>query len=220
MRTFSERIAGQPLDEIALELSHDFDAQADLALCRRRMDALALELEGLSDASALEQTRALGDLTRDFTRSPEFYYTPANSYLTRVLNGGPAIPITLAALWVGLGRRAGISVDGIGFPGHFLVRVGGHVIVDVFERGRVLSMNDLRTFAQRLPEPPTNLQSLLEPSNQEQAARRMLLNVRRACMAVGDEARALLKRAREIYARLELSSEVSRLDQALEAHKS
>jgi regulator of sirC expression with transglutaminase-like and TPR domain len=50
---------------------------------------------------------------------------PRAHYLHTVLQRGAAIPISCAALWIAVGRRAGLDVDGIGLPGHFAVRVEG-----------------------------------------------------------------------------------------------
>ena len=71
------------------------------------------------------------------------YYHPANSHLDRVIDDREGLPITLAILYMELGRRIGIEVEGVGLPGHFVVR---HVVnnetqplIDVFERGAALS---------------------------------------------------------------------------------
>ena len=50
------------------------------------------------------------------------YYDPANSYLNRVLEHHVGIPITLSIVYMEVGRKAGLEVDGIGLPGHFIVR--------------------------------------------------------------------------------------------------
>ncbi len=51
------------------------------------------------------------------------YYEPRNSFLDHVLDRRVGIPITLSIVYMEIGRRAGLKVDGIGFPGHFIVRV-------------------------------------------------------------------------------------------------
>jgi regulator of sirC expression with transglutaminase-like and TPR domain len=58
-----------------------------------------------------------------FTGNTQHYYDPRNSLLSYVLDARHGIPITLALVYIELGRRAGLHVEGVGFPGHFLVRV-------------------------------------------------------------------------------------------------
>ncbi len=73
------------------------------------------------------------------------YFNPANSFLNAVMDRRKGIPITLCAVYMELARRLGRTVYGIGFPGHFLVRVdddGVSQYVDVFYRGRLLSRDD------------------------------------------------------------------------------
>lgn len=73
------------------------------------------------------------------------YYDPANSYLPRVLATRRGIPITLALVYKAVAEQVGMPVDGVGAPGHFLVRVeddAGQLLVDPFHGGRVLSGED------------------------------------------------------------------------------
>jgi regulator of sirC expression with transglutaminase-like and TPR domain len=71
----------------------------------------------------------------------EDYYHPRNSALSAVLTRRRGLPILLSCVWIEVGRRAGVHVEGVGLPGHFLVRVGtiqngqGGVIADPFDRG-------------------------------------------------------------------------------------
>ncbi|MBN9113238.1 MAG: transglutaminase family protein [Pseudonocardia sp.] len=74
-----------------------------------------------------------------FRGNTEDYYDPRNSLLPHVLRRRTGIPITLAIVAIEVGRRVGVELDGIGMPGHFLVRDrGSGVHVDVFSGGRTL----------------------------------------------------------------------------------
>jgi regulator of sirC expression with transglutaminase-like and TPR domain len=64
---------------------------------------------------------------------------PQTHYLHSVIERGAGIPIACSALWIAVGRRAGIPVEGIGLPGHFVVRVGA-TLVDAFSGGEPLDM--------------------------------------------------------------------------------
>jgi regulator of sirC expression with transglutaminase-like and TPR domain len=71
----------------------------------------------------------------------ENYYHPDNSMLPRVIESKLGIPISLTLLYIIVGRRAGLRVEGINLPGHFIARVG-EILFDPFHRGRVLSAAD------------------------------------------------------------------------------
>ena len=62
-----------------------------------------------------------GDL--GFGGNLNHYHDPENSYLNAVLQTRRGIPMSLAVLWLELAGGIGLSVRGVGFPGHFLVRV-------------------------------------------------------------------------------------------------
>ena len=53
------------------------------------------------------------------------YYSPSNSLLHEVLRRRLGIPLTLGIIMLELGWRIGIPFEGVGFPGHFLVRLTG-----------------------------------------------------------------------------------------------
>jgi regulator of sirC expression with transglutaminase-like and TPR domain len=73
------------------------------------------------------------------------YYDPDNSYLSIILSTRRAIPITLAVLWLELAQGLGLAARGVGFPGHFMVKVNlpeGQVVIDPLD-GQSLSREDL-----------------------------------------------------------------------------
>ena len=64
-----------------------------------------------------------------FRGNDDQYYDARNSYLNEVLDRRTGIPISLSVVYMEVGRRAGLHVEGINFPGHFLVRCQ-NLIVD------------------------------------------------------------------------------------------
>jgi regulator of sirC expression with transglutaminase-like and TPR domain len=110
-----------------------------LARVRRRIPA---------DAAPLQRLRILnrffyGDL--GFAANPNNYYDPDNSYPGLVLRSRRGIPISVALLWMELARGLDLDVDGVGFPGHFLVKVElpvGQAVLDPLT-GRSLSREEL-----------------------------------------------------------------------------
>lgn len=79
------------------------------------------------------------------------YGNPSNSYLNEVLDDREGLPITLAVLYMELGRRLGLTVEGVGLPGHFVARFvpkdGDAQIIDVFEQGKKMSVAEAKAKA-------------------------------------------------------------------------
>ena len=77
----------------------------------------------------------------------EHYYDPRNSYLNEVFERRLGNPISLALVQIEVARRLGVALDGVSFPGHFLVRLpvdDGLLVMDPFNGGRPLDENELR----------------------------------------------------------------------------
>ena len=78
------------------------------------------------------------------------YYDPRNSYLNEVFDRRLGNPISLAMVQMEVARRLGVPLDGVSFPGHFLVRLpidDGILVMDPFNRGRPL--DDVKQLAKR-----------------------------------------------------------------------
>jgi regulator of sirC expression with transglutaminase-like and TPR domain len=100
-------------------------------------------------ASPFMQARALAEILGNeegFTGDEEDYYHPNNCLLHSVLMRRRGMPILLSAVWIEVGRRAGLAVEGVGMPGHFLVRVGFSpgVLVDPFAGGVRITVDECR----------------------------------------------------------------------------
>lgn len=76
-----------------------------------------------------------------FRGNTDDYYCERNSLLPSVIETRMGIPITLTLLYIMVGRRAGIRIDGINLPGHFIAR-HGEVLFDPFHKGRILTKAD------------------------------------------------------------------------------
>jgi regulator of sirC expression with transglutaminase-like and TPR domain len=119
-----------------------------------------------------------------FAGNRDQYEDPRNSCLNEVLDRRTGIPITLAVVYMEVASRAGLQVDGVNFPGHFLVRcpdVGsGGLIIDPFHGGALLSEHDCRLLLQRhVGSEVAFSKALLEPATRLQIVVRMLLNLKR-----------------------------------------
>ena len=78
------------------------------------------------------------------------YYNRANSYMNRLLDDREGLPITLSVLYMALGKRLGLQIDGVGIPGHFIVRqrIDDEMLyIDPFDEGKELSMDDVKNLA-------------------------------------------------------------------------
>ena len=119
-----------------------------------------------------------------FAGNQSEYYDPRNSYLNQVVERRLGNPISLAMVQMEVARRVGMPLDGISFPGHFLVRlpVGDSVLVmDPFNRGRPLDVEELRQRAKphlggEMPDDEA-LYRILHPATHRAMLMRMLRNL-------------------------------------------
>ncbi|HZF00151.1 MAG TPA: tetratricopeptide repeat protein [Planctomycetota bacterium] len=129
-----------------------------------------------------------------FHGNAEDYYDPRNSYLNDVIDRRTGIPITLAALYCEVGRRAGLRAHGVGFPGHFLAKcliAGGEVLVDCFN-ARTLSRDDCQALLDSFrPGGGAVTDEMLEIAEPREILSRMLHNLRRIHAGRGEFARAV-----------------------------
>jgi regulator of sirC expression with transglutaminase-like and TPR domain len=163
-----------PLDEAALLIAAagrpDLDVGSELV----RLDELAA---GCPEPSFDGLLRYLfGDL--GFRGNTEHYEEPDNSYLDQVVRRRLGIPITLSVLTMEVGRRLGILVDGVGMPGHFLIRDGAEPtgFADPFGGGQRLDADGCRELFTALGGTGWD-ESYLAPVGARAILTRMLLNL-------------------------------------------
>ena len=113
-----------------------------------------------------------------FTGNSENYSDPRNSFLNEVLDRRTGIPISLAVVYMEVARRAGLHVEGVNFPGHFLVRCQG-LIIDAFHGGAILSEDVCRVLLRRHEGEDATLEPHLEGhASKRQILARMLINLK------------------------------------------
>src|ERR1700691_4704885 len=117
-----------------------------------------------------------------YTGNAAHYYDPRNSCLNEVLTARTGIPITLAVVYLEVGRRLAQPVYGIGLPGHFLVQYKDAefaAYIDVFHGGRLLTTGECFELArQSAGVPLSDEPRMLAPASTRQIAIRMLHNLR------------------------------------------
>jgi regulator of sirC expression with transglutaminase-like and TPR domain len=145
------------------------------------------------DASTEDRVIELNDFLfaeLGFRGNIDDYYDPRNSYLNEVLDRRMGIPITLAVLYMEIGRRIELPLSGVSFPGHFLVRLpmrGGMLVLDPFSGGAPQSEDELRARLRRVipagasdgvPVSELPLDPFLEPAGNRQILARLLRNLK------------------------------------------
>jgi len=192
-----------PLWEAALLIARDEYPDLNIESYRRRMARRPMRamaaVANISDVT--ESTRVLNEFVYGelgLTGNHDDYLDPRNSYLNDVLDRRTGNPISLAVVHIELARRAGIPLEGVSFPGHFLVRLAtddGILVIDPFNRGRPLDADELKQRAkphlgdQDLPD--SELLDLLAPATNRAILARMLRNLKGLYSEQEDWARAL-----------------------------
>lgn len=191
------------LAEAALLIAQEEQPDLDVAAYLQRLDALAAQVRAQAPdpptpAATLAQLNKLLFEEEQLSGNATDYYDPRNSFLNEVLDRKIGIPITLSVIYMEVGRRLGMNIFGVGFPGHFLVKYSGpdgEVILDPFHGGVTLSREQL---AQKLREMYgernpflTQIPQLLAPASKREILVRMLRNLKGVYLQKNDFPRAL-----------------------------
>lgn len=123
------------------------------------------------------------------------YYDPRNSFLNEVIDRRLGIPISLSVLYIAVGRRLEMQLEGLSFPGHFLVRYtedDSVFVLDPFHMGMSLSTEEMKARAEEALGKGTELSPrFLQPATERQIIRRMLSNLASIYRRDGDAIRQL-----------------------------
>lgn len=123
--------------------------------------------------------------TLGFEGNRDKYEDPRNSCLNQVLDRRTGIPLTLAVVYLEVARRAGLRMEGVNFPGHFLVRcpdfsAGDPLVIDPFHGGALLSEQQCRQLLRKhVGGEVAFSRSLLAPATPLEVLLRMLSNLKR-----------------------------------------
>ena len=183
---------------IAKNAYRDLDVPGYLARIGELASKLSAQLpeDGTESSRIVALNRFLFE-DQGFAPSVENYYDPRNSFLNEVLERRVGIPLSLSILYIEVGRRIGLPLQGISFPGHFLVKCTlkeGVVIIDPYCGGITLSLQDLQ---QRLRETRGGevsraiVAAMLVAANKREILARMLRNLKGIYLDQRDYVRAL-----------------------------
>ena len=165
-----------------------------------QLDALAEEVRdrlGDETAELVVFQELLGTLfTRNgFQGNRNAYYDPRNSFLSDVLDRRKGIPLSLGIVLLEVGWRLGVPLEGVNFPGHFLVRYPGsavRLLVDPFDGGRIWFEDQAQDLLDRVYGGMVRVRPrFLKAATRREMLVRLLANLKGIYLNVQDRPRAL-----------------------------
>lgn len=176
-----------PLDRAALALGLEDYPGLDIGGYLRRLDTFAARAEVLlgrdrTPTNVIESINEVLFIQGGLHGNKEDYYNPQNSYLNEVLDKKTGIPITLSIIYIEVARRIGFPVEGVGLPGHFIVKhvlEDREILIDAFNQGKILTLRDCQElldpmYGGSVPVSP----SLLQAMGKKAIITRMLYNLK------------------------------------------
>jgi regulator of sirC expression with transglutaminase-like and TPR domain len=166
---------------------HRLDLFAEMVKDRLGDETAAPVLLGEISKVLFEEERYRGNA--------EAYYDPRNSFLNDVLDRRVGIPITLSVIYLEVGWRLNLPLEGVNFPGHFLVRYAGEAVrllVDPFQEGQIRFEDEAQELLDRVYGGTVKLQeSYLRPASKRDILVRLLSNLKTIYLNARDDQRAL-----------------------------
>ena len=210
------------LAEAALLIAQDEYPGLDVDAYMQRLDAIAKNVQRrLGPDRGFEDTiLALNQFLFDeygLSGNIGDYYDPRNSFLNDVLDRKLGVPITLSIVYIEIGRRLGLPLEGVSFPGHFLVKLEvdqGDVVLDPFSGGICLSEEDLIARLEDMPldeHPPVPELAraiVAQPTGNRQIVERMLRNLKQIYLHHNELTKALGALNRLLLITPDLSDEI------------
>jgi regulator of sirC expression with transglutaminase-like and TPR domain len=151
------------IDQLAGEVASRLDSEADIYRSMAALNYVLFKQHG-------------------FHGNRKDYFDPKNSFLNEVIERKTGIPITLSVLYMEVAQRVGLALDGVGFPGHFLVKCvgdGEEIVIDPFDGGEIKSRADIDKMLFNLYGGKVAFHSdLLAPSTKRDILKRMLANLK------------------------------------------
>lgn len=184
----------------ALLVAKEEYPQISVELYLARLDQMAEEVKDrLADETAplvvMDELSETLFERRSFRGNRDAYYDPRNSFLNDVLDRGLGIPLTLGMVTLEVGWRLGLPLEGVNFPGHFLVRYAGDaldLLVDPFDGGKVRFGDQAQELLDRVYGGMVKVQDqFLRTADRRDMLVRLLTNLKGIYVNVEDHERAL-----------------------------
>jgi regulator of sirC expression with transglutaminase-like and TPR domain len=188
------------LGRAALTIAQVDYPDLDIAAYLARIDELAATVtDRLITKSDIFRSIAALNLvlfqSQGFRGNRDDYFDPKNSFLNEVIDRKRGIPITLSVLYMEVARRTGLRLEGVGFPGHFLVKVAGKgddIVIDPYNGGEIVGMDQLAKMLYALTGGKVAFHpDFLEPATKKQILTRMLNNLKVIYLTKNDWAKGL-----------------------------
>lgn len=181
---------------VAAESDPRLDPEAELRTLAGWADELKARIEpGWTSLQRLARLRSFTYEHLGFRGDRADYHSPSNALLHEVIQRRRGIPLTLAIIFLELGWSIGLALEGVGFPGHFLVRLAGEprdLLLDPFQGGMTVHEEDCRRILEELSGGRTAYEPRLIASVGKRAMiARLLLNLKGAYLRTGKDELAL-----------------------------
>jgi regulator of sirC expression with transglutaminase-like and TPR domain len=175
------------LAEAALQIASDEYPELDIThyknLLKGWSSKMNVKYSGKRVTNQLEEINKCLFNEMNFTGNIENYYDPRNSFLNDVMDRRTGIPITLSVIYLEMAWALGLSAAGVGFPGHFLVRVIDDekpIYVDPFHKGNIMTAEECAEFLNKITEGELEFdKKFLSAVNKKEIIIRMLRNLKR-----------------------------------------
>lgn len=205
IRADFERLVKRPessfdLARAALLIAAESNPQVDVDATLHTLDSWADELRRRlqpewNNLQKLARLRNFVFEELHFRGDQEDYYSPSNSMLNEVMERRLGVPLTLSIVFMELGWRIGIPFEGVGFPGHFLVRLTGEprdLLLDPYRDGMSVHEEDCHRMLREISGGKLELRdAYLHSVSKHDMIARLLMNLKGAYLRAEDDAGAL-----------------------------
>ena len=188
------------LGRVALYIAQEEYPQLPVERYMLRLDALAEAVKDRLDDETAPPV-VLGEVIRTLFEqeqlrgNKESYHDPRNSFINDVLDRQLGIPLTLGIILLEVGWRLDLPLEGVNFPGHFLVRYRGvteHLLIDPFDGGRIRCESQAQEVLDQEYGGMVRMQpAFLRAASKLDMIRRLLVNLKGLYVKVKDDERAL-----------------------------
>ncbi|MCU1307934.1 MAG: hypothetical protein JWN45_2629 [Acidobacteriaceae bacterium] len=213
LQAFSSLVSPQIADEnidllrAALVIAQTEYPEIDETRYIARVHALAKRVTSGPDLKTLinrppepaEIVRAINRTLFDeegFRGNRDDYFDTRNSFINDVLDRKLGIPISLSLVYMEIAKRVGLTLLGVGMPGHFLLKhydeQANELLIDVFEGGRIVNSTACQHRLDEIYHGHMSLRSEhLAAITRRQLLTRMLNNLRHIYMSSRNFRKAL-----------------------------
>jgi regulator of sirC expression with transglutaminase-like and TPR domain len=176
-----------PLDRAALTLALDEYPELNIHSYLRKLDTMAARAEVLvgvdrTPINVIESINEVLFVQEGLRGNDEDFYDPRNSFVNEVLDRRLGIPISLSVIYIEVAKRISFPIEGVGFPGYFLVKHAAgdrETIIDPFNVGRILTLKECQELLDKTHDSGVEITpSLLAAMDKRSIVTRMLYNLK------------------------------------------